>query len=309
METNEEIEIDIIDLLKWLLRYWYIYIIAAILGSSLGYGYAAYKNYIIKNTTHEEIIAECQETLTPKELEDVNTVVNDIKYAESQKKTLYYDLTNAPYSGDDLEDAIKRVDYWNARYNELKAKSNAFSKEQKAYYDALEYDPDKAPDFVGYFKSTILGCFIILFVITIVLSLVYILTPTIKTSGELSHIYNLPVFRELKGIENEEKMLSADLYITLNKKSLDKFAILYDQSYEKEKNISSQFCEMLKEKAKNAEFSAISPSSSPSELLKLSSCDSSIILVYLKKTHRAYISELLTYCAHSNCKVLGFIAI
>ena len=234
MEHNEELDIDLIDLLVWLLHYWYIFVIMFFLGCILGGTYSSHKNATLNRITPDMRISEAKENLTPREIKDVEDIVANLDLAMSKRESLAKDMNSSSYSGDDLEDIIKCVDYWNSVYNQQNSKINSLSKEMKKYYDALTADPDKAPEYESVPQFAIIGGIGAICLIGFCLCGFYVLTPTIKTSNELTTMYHYPVLMHLDNKENEISVLATDISILLQKSSLTRIAILYNYNQKAE---------------------------------------------------------------------------
>ena len=307
MGNYDELEIDLRDLFLWLLRYWYIFLSAIIVGCFLGGSLAVYKNHEISNTTQDKRILECQEPLTPSEIKEVDDIVANLNFAKSKRDAFAAEMNSTALTGEELADAIRRVDYWNSVYTEQRNLATALVKEKKDYYEALTADPDKQPEYESIPKYIALGGIGLLLCIGLCFCGVYVFTPSIKTIGELTPLYSYPVLADLLRTTQKE-MFSTDISIIAKNASLTRLAFLYEESSKTEKDTAEELVNMLKTQT-NISANILSPLSSPTDLKTLSESDSVIIFVSIKKTKRAYLQELISYCKRYGCNVLGFAAI
>ncbi len=312
MEYNNDIEIDFFDLIKWIFRHWYILLISAVIGAAIGCSFAAYKNTQASSTTPEQIIEKTAEALTPKEKSEVDDIISKINYADEKRTELYIDLKETAYSKDGLEDILKRADYWNANYNEQRSKVNSLNIEQKEYYAAINFDPDKKFETVSYIKFGALGFWAAFFLASGIYLVLYLFTPTVKTAEELSSMFKLPVLKNFNDADNKEKdlsMLSSDLSILLKRNSVNGLLIVFDSDSNKEKGYSELLCNALNTSVKGSNISISDPLSSANGLDELSSSDSLVILVSIKSTKHSRIKELLDYCSRYDRRIWGFVAV
>ncbi len=309
MTRNDEPAINLDHMIRWLFRYWPVLLLALVIGASIGFGYAAYKNTCLKNYDPLVVIESKKGKLTYKEVEEVDNVANGMEYAESRKRALNDALMSSNYNGEDLEDAIKQADYWTNKYNEQKSKITDFSNDQKAYFDALNYDPDKGPKFTNYVTASVICAVVLFILVSWFFCIRYISLPAIKAPSDLNYMYDIQILRNIKSHETDVDILSTDLSILLDKNSIKKMAIIFNESTDSEKKISEQLLDKLSAASENCSFSLIGSSTSPDALKELSACDSAIILVTIMKTLRSDISEKVSYCNRYNCKVMGFVTI
>ncbi len=300
---ENELEIDLKDLFFWLLRIWHIFVICLLLGVVLGCSYAAIKNIQFTNTDHEQDIVNAKEKLTPKEITEVDDIISGMAFAKEKQDALTEDMISSHYAGDDLEDAIKRVDYWNSIYNQHYSKSRSLTKEQAEYYNLIEYyDPDKEPEQVSYAKSAILGGLVVVIFVAAIYCIIYIFTPTVKTAEELSYTYRSPVLSALTPDEKKaEEMLTADLSIIAGNNP-SKIALLFDNDSELETELATRLVE-------SCGVSAFDPLSSPDALRKLSACEAAVIIATTKCTKRPRLRSIIEHCSRYDCKLSGFVAI
>ncbi len=309
MEYNREVELDIIDLFKWLLQYWYIFLVVIILGFIAGGSYASHNNSIMDATTLEMKISKVLEKLTPGEIKEVDDIFEKINLAQEKRDELASAMTSAGYSGDDLENAIKSAEYWNDLYSQQRSLANSLVKYQKEYYDLLTFDPDKEPEHDNVVLYAIIGGLAIALITLIAFSGYYIITNTVKTSDELTFIYHNPVLIQLSGKNAEEELLSTDISILMKNASLKKLAILIDTTCTPKNDFSEKLAKAITTILPNTSVAILDPLSSASELSTLSECDAVVPLVYIKKTSRSRLRDLISYCERYGCTTLGFVTI
>ncbi len=305
MAQNDELEINISDLFFWLWKYKYLFLVVLIIGGIIGSGFASIKNILKDNVSTSEQIALIKDNLTPRESEEVESIVKKLELAKTMKDDLTAEMSLGNYRGDELEDAIMRVDYWNDQYNQQRTLALGLFNYQKDYYDLLTADPDKNPDYESIPKDAIIGSLSMFALLFLFLCFSYILSPTVKTSGELPVMFGVPLLMTI----DETDMLSTDIIIQMKNATLNNLAILFDDKNEIEKEAANRLMENLKEHSNDISLCVIAPLSSSKELQRLSECDSVVTLVSIKKTSRSHLQELFACCKRYGCNILGFVTL
>lgn len=309
MERNDRLEIDLTDLFLWLMKYWYLFLLLSLMGAFLGGAYASHRNTAADSTDINVQITEVRALLTPREISDVNSIVEKLNLSKEKMNELSNEMTETGNDSDKLEASINLADYWRNVYNQQVTLANGLDKNPIKYYQLLTADPDKKPEHDSIAKYAVIGAAAFFILTVLCLCAVYGTSATVKTPGELCSAYELPVLMDFSGKKNNESMLATDISILMANASLTKLAILCDNSNEGEKAKAKVLAESLGTKSSDVKVSVVSPLSSPEELINLSDCDSVVSLVTIKKTLRPDLQEALSYCDRYGCNILGFVTI
>ncbi len=301
MGGNKELEIDLRDLILWLLGYWYIFVLVIVIGGGVGLLISSQKNSAATGMTAEENIVAARAALTEFEAQDVEDTFNLFKTALSKQD----ELSAAISSERDIpETLVEEGNYWTYVSVNCHNKLNGLSGASRAYYNALKNSEDIPPAKTNPVKYVAIFAMLFAIITAMFFSAFYIFTPSVKTAHELSYVYDLVV---LSGNNKTDEIISADISISMNNHSLKHLALVF--SDETSKKASERMAALLKDLSVDVNIDTLNPLSSPSELQTLSSCDSAVIIATEKKTYRNIVKDQLDFCTRYDCDVLGGIMV
>ncbi len=320
MQQNEEIEIDLIDLIKQLIRRWYLIFGGILIGAVIALGVGKLKTIegapdpaLTDEQLRENALADAAADLTDTQIERIEFLQEE----QEQLQLTFRELNETMMADDDPDAEVSNI-----RSDRIIGVSNAlesvatqisgFNAKEKAYYDVLNGSVVSQTTAAGNSskKAVILGAAAGGFLVCMVLALIYIFSTDIKTASEVSTMYDRPVLMECrrntaKLEEAQLRMLAEDIAILMERGEKTKLFLPAD--CEEEGGVSAQIFGYMTENNKSITVSSASALDDPEGLRRLSEAEVAIPVIHVKHTKRGTLNQLIQYCRRYGIDVPGFV--
>ena len=208
---RENLEIDLKDLAKYILKFWKIIILFTLIGLILGCAVCAAKDYMEANTPKQESeFGDLGINLSEKQLEEVELALDTYEVykqaRETVKDSILKDIERFNASGVINEECAESLWY---KIQTLNTASTSQLSGGGSVYGALNADQKKAFDrrisregiaasvspspYDNHLKLGVLGAFGCAFLTIVFLALKYVLSPKLKTEDDIRTAFKLPV--------------------------------------------------------------------------------------------------------------------
>lgn len=319
---RDNLEIDLKDLVRYILRFWKSIILFAIIGTLLGGGCG----YLYSDKPEVKQEASAEPALSDAELQRVNAAVETYrtyqKIHETVQQNVNADIEKIDASGEIDKDTAESLEYkteilsmvTSGQFAGEQSVYNSLNANEKEAYDELigRKNKEETQGGRGRAKTVMLpfaGCIFGAFIVIAILVVRYLLSPMLKTEDDLRSAFRLPVLGSIVKKNDDGLAVICSSIMALASTGRAKNILLCSSlSQGSTPDYISRIKDFLKEKAVSAE-AALNIISDPASIDKISGYDGLVFFESIGESTYENIAKEVELSGNLGINILGTVVV